>query len=206
MEKYLGDWASHREKIEALAGLHFNYDAKKYESSAHKVGWVTDHHRAQLKSEQPGPPEKNGTFEKAVRAIRNYEFPDPNLIQALFNPGDELNGRNMLMRAHFLGITVYFGVRIVHIIDETRNNELGHPATAWGYSYRTLQGHYEIGEIRFLVEKDTVTGQVHFSIDAYSRPDRIPNLFHRVGFKIFGRSLQKYYARSSIERMRALTQ
>jgi uncharacterized protein (UPF0548 family) len=204
VDQNLGDWAHYKDRISGLSALTFNYDVKTYESSADKMGWVIDHHHAEIGSEPPGPPLQDGAFAKAVHAIRNYEFPDPKLIRALFDPGQELRGRNMLMQAHFLGFTFYFGVRVVEIVDETRPNEAGHPSTAWGYPYRTLQGHFEIGEIRFLIEKDHVSGKVSFFIDAYSRPDRIPNIFYRLGFRLFGRSLQKYFARSSIERMQML--
>lgn len=200
----VSDWIRYKEKISKLSALDFNYDVKTYESSADKLGWKIDHHHAEIGREPPGKPLKRGPFSKAVQAIRSYEFPDPRLIRALFNPGDELHGRNMLMEARFLGFTFYFGVRVVAIIDELRKNEKGEPVTAWGYAYRTLQGHFEVGEIRFVIEKNQVTGKVSFLIDAYSRPDRIPNFFYRLGFRMFGRALQKYYAHSSIERMQVI--
>lgn len=199
MGAHLNDWRRHADRIQSLAALEFNYDAAAYERTGEKLGWNIDQHRALLGREAPGAP--GVIFSRAQEAIRNYEFPDPSLITAIFAPEEKLEGRNMLMEAKFLGFTFYFGVRVTAVIDQTAPNEAGHPVASWGYAYRTLKGHFELGEIRFVVCKDLVTGEVEFQIDAYSRPDRIPNPFYRLGFHFFGRPLQRRFARTSIARM-----
>jgi len=198
------EWEKYRPRVLALSELEYNFDAKAYHESKDKSGWNIDHYVGELLREPPGAPLKNGAFEAIKEDMRFYQFPDPRLISAVFDPDRELRGRNMLMRAKFAGFKFYFGVRITDVIDELRTNPSGHPVQAWGYAYRTLKGHFEIGEIRFTVTKNLTTGVVEFEIDAYSKSERIPNLFYRMGFRIFGRSLQKYFARSSFERLRAV--
>ncbi len=201
----VNDWLTYSDQIKLLESLEFNYDDKTYHDSVDKLGWFVDKYDAILAVEPQGPPLVNGPFEVVKDAIGRYQFPDPDLIRAWFDPNIELAKRNMLMQAQFIGFKFYFGVRVTSVIDEEVPSA-GGTEKRWGYSYRTLKGHFEIGEIRFIVSKNLTSGEVTFHVDAYSKPDRIPNLFYRVGFKIFGRSLQNYFARSSIERLKAIAQ
>lgn len=197
-------WQRYQQQIQSLASLDFNYDEKVYHASKDKQGWYLDRYRASLAQEPPGPPLPEGPFESAKTAIRLYQFPDPRLISAVFDPQAALPGRNMLMFAKFAGFTFNFGVRVTAVIDEIRKSEKGDDFKVWGYAYRTLKGHFEIGEIRFEVSKNQRSGEVFFEIDAYSKPDRIPNFFYRTGFRIFSRPLQKYFAKSSIQRLQRI--
>lgn len=199
-------WHLYKEQINTLAHLPFNYDEKLYHEAKDKSGWFIDRYQASLAVEPPGEPIKDGPFETVKNAIRLYQFPDPKLIRAVFDPDSALVGRDMLMLARFMGFNFRFGVRVTSEVNEVCENKEGENVRHWGYSYRTLQGHFEVGEIRFEVAKNLETGRVLFEIDAYSKPGRIPNLFYRVGFKIFGRSLQKYFAKSSIERLREISE
>jgi uncharacterized protein (UPF0548 family) len=202
--KHVNEWKKHQEALARLAELDFNYDEKTYRQTENKFGWNLDSYQGVLGREPAGKPLAEGPFSRAARAVQLYQFPDPNLITAYFDPDQPLGNRNMLMRGRFAGLNFYFGVRVTAVIDEQRKNAAGHQAQAWGYAYRTLQGHFEVGEIRFEVVKDLETGEVSFEVDAYSKPDRIPNIFYRLGFKIFGRSLQAYFAKSSIKRMKEI--
>ncbi len=202
MADALTEWRRYQEQISSLSKLDYNYDVKIYHESKDKQGWNIDRHHALLAVEPPGPPVADGAFDKVKDDMRLYRFPDPRLISAIFDPEGALEGRNMLMRAKFAGFTFIFGVRVTEVIDEIRKDESGNESKVWGYAYRTLKGHFEIGEIRFEVSKNLSNGAIEFSIDAYSKPDRIPNLFYRTGFKMFGRTLQRYFAHSSMKRLR----
>lgn len=200
------NWQDYQDQIQKLSALEYNYDDKMYHDSKDKSGWFVDHYEATLAVEPAGLPIKQGPFEVAQDAIKLYRFPNPRLIHAIFDPQQELSGRNMLMFARFAGFTFTFGVRVTAVSDDVRKNAQGEDIKFWGYSYRTLKGHFEIGEIRFEVNKNLKTGEVGFIIDAYSKPDHIPNLFYRTGFKLFGRRLQKYFASSSIQRLQRMSQ
>ena len=195
-------WESYQSQILGLAALDYNYDEKIYLNSEDHKDWFIDKYEATLAHEAPGPPGK--AFAAAKNALLLYRFTDRRLISVVFDPSIPLPGRNMLMFAKFLGFTFRFGVRVTKVIDESRNSPSGQAETVWGYSYRTLKGHFEIGEIQFELLKHLTSGEVHFRISAYSKPDVIPNFFYRVGFKIFGRVLQKYFAHSSIKRLREI--
>jgi len=198
------DWERYKSRLSALDSLEYNYDEKIYHAAEDKSGWNIDHYEAQLATEAPGTSVPDGPFSKAKKAIQLYQFPDPNLIRAVFEPERELSGRNMLLIAKFAGLSFYFGVRVAAVIDEVRKNKEGDDVQVWGYAYRTLKGHFEIGEIRFEVSKNMHSGVVSFEISAYSKPDRIHNPFYRVGFRVFSRPLQKYFATSSIRRLQEI--
>ena len=78
------------------------------------------------------------------------------------------------------------------------------PERVWGYGYRTLEGHFERGQINFTTHKNLTTGTVQFRIHAVSQPGHIQNPFYWVGFRLFGRTLQRKFARESLRRMREL--
>lgn len=203
MEKAIA-WQTHEKQIQRLAALDFNYDEKMYHASKDKSGWHLDRYSAILATEPAGEPLPDGAFAAAKKAIQLYQFPDPRLISAVFDPAAALSGRNMLMFAKFAGFTFNFGVRVTSVVDEVRKNDSGDRLRVWGYSYRTLKGHFEIGEINFEISKNLRSGEITFEINAYSKPDRIPNFFYRTGFRIFSRPLQKYFAKSSIARLQAI--
>ncbi len=197
-------WRAYQEQIQKLSVLDYNYDEKVYHDSVDKKDWFIDSYQAILAVEPSGEPLPTGPFMKAKESLTRYQFTDPKLITAVYDPDQPLIGRNMLMFGHFANFTFTFGVRVTAVVDEIQTNDQGQRVNVWGYSYRTLKGHFEIGQIHFQINKNQSTGEVTFNIDAYSKPDRIPNWFFRTGFKIFGRRLQKYFAKSSIERLQRL--
>jgi uncharacterized protein (UPF0548 family) len=75
----------------------------------------------------------------------------------------------------------------------------------WGWNYRTLQGHLEMGQMDYEVHKWLDSGEVQFRIHAFSRPARIPNPVIRLGFRLFGRRVQRRFARHACQRMARLT-
>jgi uncharacterized protein (UPF0548 family) len=130
----------------------------------------------------------------------DYQFADPRIVRAVYAPDSELEGRDMLLEARFLGLRFRFGVRVEGVVDETSEAD-GRPVRVWGWSYRTLQGHLEMGQMDYEVWKWLDSGEVEFRIHVVSRPARIPNPIVRLGFRIFGRRQQVRFARRACERM-----
>lgn len=198
------DWRRYQERLDALRETRYNLDLDHTQDYTEAQGWHLDHHDAELTPEPPGPPlppdDPRASWAVACGLMRDYAFPDPSLITGVFAPDDALAGRPMLLRARFLGFSFWFGVRIGHEIQEVRETDGGR-VYVFGFDYATLEGHFEMGQITFEVCKAEATGAVTFHIDAFSKPDRIGNLFYRIGFKLFGRRLQLKFARTSIERM-----
>ncbi len=196
-------WEQHAAELKRISKLKYNFDLETEEKIVDKLGWNVDHHQIELPNEPPGEPLTDGSFFEAKRVIHDYKFPDPTLITGIFIPTGPLLGRNMLLSAHFLGFEFLFGVRVTKESNERRTTPLG-DVQVWGYSYATLQGHFEMGQISFEVWKFLKDGRVEFHIDSFSKADRISNFFYRIGFRLFGRRLQTKFARTALERTLAI--
>lgn len=197
-------WEQQRARLAAYANAQVNYDYERQHEYTSATGWRLDDYTTDLPAEAPGPPAAAGSFAAAQDVLRRYAFPPPDLITGYFDPGQPLEKRVMVLRAHFLVFNFYFGVRVSEVVDETARPGPAGPERVWGYGYRTLEGHFERGQISFSVHKNLTTGAVQFRIHAVSQPGRIRNPFYWVGFKVFGRTLQRRFSHQSLVRMRRL--
>jgi len=166
-------------------------------------GWRIDDYCQPLPGEPPGPPAPTGTWERARQLMRDYEFADPAIVRAIYRRDSPLEGRDMLLEVRFWGLRFRVGVRVSGVIDETRDFD-GRQARVWGWSYATLQGHLEMGQMDYEAWKWLDTGAVEFRIHVVSRSSRIGNPIIRLGFRIFGRREQVRFARRACERMSCL--
>lgn len=164
------------------------------------AGWHLDNYCQALPSEQVGLPQENGSFRAACQVLKNYSFAPPALITGVFDPEQELGKRVMALRGRFLFFTFWFGVKVSRVINEIRSLPQGDREVVWGYSYRTLERHFEEGEITFTIHKIISTGRVFLKIEAISKTGHIANPFYRIGFKLVGRYLQIYFAREAMRR------
>jgi len=198
----LGDSRS----LEALRALHdkqLNFDLPSRAAMTRESGWNVDDYCQPLPAERPGPPLPGGTWERARELMLDYEFADPRIVRAVYAPDSQLEGRDMLLEARFLGLRFRFGVRVEGVVDETSEAD-GQTIRVWGWSYRTLQGHLEMGQMDYELWKWLDSGEVEFRIHVVSRPARIPNPLVRLGFRIFGRRQQVRFAKRACERMACL--
>jgi uncharacterized protein (UPF0548 family) len=111
----------------------------------------------------------------------------------------------MLLELRFLGLRFPVGVRVTNVYEETRAADGGEVAV-WGWSYATLEGHLEQGEMSWEVRKRLDTGAVEFRIRSYSRRAPIANPLVRLGFRLFGRREQLRFIGRTSERMRRLVE
>jgi len=197
-------WKRYQRDFERWRATELNFDPSLRESYHAGTGWRVDDYRTGLPSEPPGDPIPGGAWQLAKHIIQNYEFPDPSLITGIFIPDQPLDERIMILRARFLVFQFMFGVRIVDVRDETIQIDKRGAARVWGYAYQTLRGHFERGEIRFEVVKYLDTGDIEFRVHAYSQTADIENVIYRLGFWIFGRRLQRRFARTALTRMQQL--
>jgi hypothetical protein len=201
-ERRLGDPGS----LDALRALHctqLNFDPSARAAMTRAAGWNVDDYRQPLPSEPSGPPVPGGTWERARELMLAYEFADPRIVRAVYVPDSALEARDMLLEARFLGLRFHFGVRVGGVVDETCEAD-GREIRVWGWSYRTLQGHLEMGQMDYEVWKWLDTGEVEFRIHVVSRPARIPNPIIRLGFRLLGRRQQVRFAKRACERMACL--
>ena len=197
-------WEAYRARLDAYTTAQVNYDFSRQREYTGATGWRLDDYETDLPAEAPGPPAAAGSFAAAQDVLRRYAFPPPDLITGYFDPTVSLEKRVMVLRAHFLVFNFYFGVRVSEVTDEAARAAPGGPERVWGYGYRTLEGHFEKGQIDFTIHKNLASGAVQFRIHAVSQPGQIRNPFYWLGFKLFGRILQRKFAHESLRRMREL--
>jgi uncharacterized protein (UPF0548 family) len=201
-ERRLGDPQS-LEALRALQDKRLNFDLVGRDAMTREAGWTVDDYRQPLPAERPGPPVPDGTWERTRELMLDYEFADPKIVRVVYAPDSPLEGRDMLLEARFLGLRFRFGVRGEGVVDETCETD-GRMVRVWGWSYRTLQGHLEMGQMDYELWKWQDSGEVEFRIHVVSRAARIPNPIVRLGFRIFGRRQQVRFARRACERMACL--
>ncbi len=193
-----------RRVLDELHDKGLNFDLAERASFTAEDGWLSDDYRQPLPSEPPGPPRPDGSWEVARRLLRDYEFADPSIVRALYQADRPLQERDMLLEFRFYGLRFHFGVRVGGVVDETRTIE-GREVKVWGWNYRTLQGHLEMGQMDYEVWKWLDSGEVEFHTCRFSRRSRSGNPIVRLGVRIFGRHQQVKFARHACERMARLT-
>jgi uncharacterized protein (UPF0548 family) len=203
LERLLG-YPGEPRTVEDLHGRGYNFDPRRLRQLMAAEGWHHDDRRQPLAPEPPGEPVPGGSFERARTLMRDYAFADGSAVHAIFEQDAPLEGRDMLLVARFVGLDFRLGVRVGEVVDE-RREEGGRPVRVWGWSYRTLRGHLERGEMTYEVRKWLDTGAVEFRIAAVSHRARVRNPLVRVGFALLGRREQLKFYRHTCEVMAAKT-
>jgi uncharacterized protein (UPF0548 family) len=191
-------------ELAELRAREVNFDVSRRARYTPENGWRADDVRRALPSEPPGDPVPGGSWDTARRIARNYDFADPSIVQGFFDPDEPLEHRTMLLVLHFHALRIHVGVRVGDVYDEDR--ELGgRVGRAFGWNYRTLEGHVEKGQMDWQVWKFPDNGEVLFRISAFSRPAGGVNPLLRIGFRLVGRREQLRFLRLTAERMARLT-
>src|SRR5215217_2039923 len=151
MASRLGD-ARAKGALDALHDRPLNFEAARIADFDARHGWRIDNYRAPLPAEPPGPPVPDGSWEAARRVMRDYEFADPKIVRALYYDDRPLEQRDMLLELRFHGLRFHAGVRIGGTRDETTMID-GRRVRVWGWNYRTLHGHLEMGQMDYEVWK-----------------------------------------------------
>lgn len=193
-----------QKELARLRSKSLNFDPKRRHEYTKKNGWHIDDYAVQLPSEPRGSPISNGPWEIARKLSTTYRFVDPAVLRAFYDPGHELSHRTMLLEVHFWGLRIYTGVRVGDVFDGVIEQE-GRPVRAHIWSYRTLENHFEMGEISYETRKWLDSGDVDFRIHAYSRRADPKNVLVRIGFWLFGRTKQIQFANKACRRMLLLT-
>jgi uncharacterized protein (UPF0548 family) len=193
-------------RLKELATKQTNFDPSVLGTVPPPAGWTVDDIRRALRRETPGPPAPGGSWEAAKRLIGGYDFADPSIVRAYYDPDQPLAGRDMLLRLQALGLFhLFVGVRVNQVFDETREQN-GRRAQVWGWDYRTLEGHVERGQMAWEVWKWLDSGEVDFRVYSISRPAHIRNPIVRIGFRLLSRHERSVFLRSTGERMHAFTE
>lgn len=172
-------WSSDelRARVERLASAQLNFSGAEEELTSDR-GWHHYHSDAVIAREKP---EEDICFERARVALANYQFSDPNIVVAHFDPRGALLGRRILLEIKVWGLRYLCPALVT-----TVRNEPG----VYGFRYDTLRGHIERGMEWFVLTKDP-EGAIRFRIEARWQHGEMPNWWSRVGFSI----LSGYYQR-----------
>ncbi|HEX6982546.1 MAG TPA: DUF1990 family protein [Balneolaceae bacterium] len=176
------------EQLDLLPGLERNFSDPPEQLTLER-GWHQYSSESVIAEGRPGLPEENDFFERGHAAITNYEFSDPRIVIAHFDPGLPLMGRHILLEMRALRFLHYLtGVVVGDVRSEQREDK-----TVFGFRYDTLEGHIERGAEWFLLTKNHHTGEIRFRIEAGWRPGQFPNWWSRFGFFLLGRHYQKLW-------------
>lgn len=194
-----------RRRLAALSDRPLNFDPASLEHASPATGWtITDVCQA-LPAEPPGAPIDGGSWQIARRLMRGYEFADPSIVRAYYDPETPLEGRSMLLKLQTLRMVhLYVGVRVGDVYEEARELA-GERACVWGWNYRTIEGHVEMGQMDWEVWKWLGDGRVEFRVHAMSRVAHIRNPVVRVGFHLMRERERRAFLESTKQRMLAFT-
>ena len=108
----------------------------------------------------------------ARRLMRGYEFADPSIVRAYYDPDGRCEGRNMLLELQRSGAAARLrrraGGRRLRGDARARRR----PGTVWGWAYRTLEGHVERARWTGRCGNGWATGEVEFRVHAVARAAR----------------------------------
>jgi uncharacterized protein (UPF0548 family) len=195
-----------RRRLAELSGKPLNYDVAALDLNHPPDQWHVDDRRQPLPGEPPGEPAEHGSFELASRLIRGYRFADPSMVRAFYDPDVPLADRDMLLELRALGLLhVYAGVRVAEVYEQTRVLD-GRQVRVFGWAYRTLEGHVEMGQMNWEVRKWLDTGEVDFHVHSVSRPAPIPNPAIRLGFALLRGHERALFLDSTCRRMKVFTE
>ena len=177
-------------RLAALPALDRNFSDPIEEMTLDR-GWHHYASEAVVARAEPGPPADGGLFERGRLAVANYEFSDPRIVIAHFDPDAPLLHRHLLLEMRALRLLHYLGGVIVGAVRSDRDED----RSVFGFRYDTLEGHIEEGAEWFLLTKDHATGTIRFRIEADWRPGAFPNWWSRLGFALFGQQYQERWHR-----------
>ncbi len=193
-------------RLAELARKPLNFDLASLAAASPRSGWTITELCQPLPPEPPGMPVEEGSWQIARRLMSGYEFADPSIVRAYYDPAVPLEQRDMLLKLQALGVAhIFVGVRVGEVFERTREIG-GRRARIWGWNYRTLDGHVEMGQMDWEVWKWLDDGRVEFRIHAVSRAARIRNPIIRLGFHLLRSRERQAFLNSTEQRMRTFTE
>ena len=176
-------WTSEelRERLERLAAAPRNFDGEEEDLTADS-GW--HHYQSEAVIAGEIDPEA-AIFERAKVALSNYQFSDPKIVVAHFDPKGPLLGRRILLEIKVFGLRYLCAALVTRVRDEPG---------VYGFRYDTLEGHIERGLEWFLLTKDA-QGDIRFRIEARWQRAVLPNWWSHIGFTLVSGYFQRKWHR-----------
>jgi uncharacterized protein (UPF0548 family) len=192
-------------RLAALAERGVNFDPDLIDEHIRERRWRVDDLIEPLPHEGSGPPVDGGSWLVAREIMDSYQLADPGAVSATYDREAPLSGRTMLLRISFGPLRFRVGVRVGDVYEDTTEVD-GRAVLIFGWSYRTLEGHFEQGQMHYELWKWLDSGDIEFHLRAVSRPADNGPLLLRLGFRLFGRSHQLRFYRQVCRRARRLTE
>lgn len=183
-------------RLAALDGLGRNFEPCPEPSAP--PAWRVHRSRGRVGTSPAGPPEPGDAFARGKEAIVRYQFSDPSIVEAHFDPLAPLLGRRMLLELKPGPLHYLCGVLVTDVRDETTEE-----GSVFGFRYDTLEGHIEAGWEWFVLEKEHATGALTLHIEATWRTGELPNWWSRLGFRLLARRYQRRWHERAHRRMAA---
>ena len=178
-----------RARLETLATRPRNFNADEEEMTGDR-GWHHYYSEAVIARE----PEANTLFERARVALGHYQFSDPGVVVAHFDPVGPLLHRRLLLEVKVLGLRYLCPALVTRVRDD---------GNVYGFRYDTLEGHIERGLEWFLLTKNA-QGDIRFRIEARWQHGDLPNWWSRLGFMMLSGPYQRHWHRQAHRRMSLL--
>ena len=172
-------WTSEelRVRLDRLATVPTNFEGTEEELSGER-GWHHWHSEAVIAREADA---SDVRFARARVALANYQFSDPRIVVAHFDPRGALLGRRIILEIKVFGLHCLCAAVVTQVRDE---------GDVFGFRYDTLDWHIERGMEWFLLTRDE-HGDIRFRIEARWQRGVLPNWWMRAGFAV----LAGYYQR-----------
>jgi uncharacterized protein (UPF0548 family) len=189
--RLLSSWSGEalKSRLERLTARHPNFDEVE-ERMTDERGWHHYHSEAVIANE----PDDDACFARARVALASYQFSDPAIVIAHFDPTTPLLMRRVLLELKVLGLHYLCPALVTNVRDE-RN--------VYGFRYDTLEGHIERGVEWFLLTKNE-RGEIRFRIEARWQRGELPNWWSRLGFMVLAPLYQRRWHRQAHRRMSLL--
>jgi len=134
-------------------------------------------------------------FARAKTALATYQFSDPAIVTAPFDPASALQWRRLLLEIKIWGLRYLCPTVVSTVRDEV---------DVFGFRYDTLEGHIERGVEWFLLTR-AGNGDITFRIEARWMRGAFPNWWSRLGFVVLAGYYQRRWHRHAHQRMALLS-
>ena len=189
--RFFRGWSTEelRERLGRVVAVSRNHHGSEAEMTG-EAGWHHYHSEAVIARELEG----DVRFQRSRVALANYQFSDPGIVLAHFDPAGALLDRRILLEIQVLGLHYLCPALVTDVRDQP---------DVFGFRYDTLEGHIERGVEWFLLTR-TEEGEIRFRIEARWRRGEFPNWWSRIGFMVLSGYYQRRWHRRAHQRMSLL--
>jgi uncharacterized protein (UPF0548 family) len=178
-----------KDRLDRARTARANFDASEDQMTGER-GWHHYHSEAVIARDAEG----DDHFTRARVALANYQFSDPGIVRAHFDPAEPLLRRCMLLEIQVLGLHYLCPAVVTRVREEPG---------VFGFRYDTLDGHIERGVEWFLLTKNE-RGEIRFRVEARWQKGQFPNWWSRLGFIVLSGYYQRKWHRRAHHRLSLL--